>query len=59
MKENELEMALMASVKCAILAAPCAQRSRMLATLYKDEATASLSVFPFLERVFMERILKK
>lgn len=58
-KEEELEMALLASVKCTILAAPCPQRSRMLATLYKDEATARLSVFPFLEKVFMERILKK
>ena len=58
-KEEELEMALMASVKCTILAAPCPQRSRMLATLYKDELTARLPVFSFLEKVFMERILKK
>ena len=58
-REEELEMALMASVKCTILAAPCPQRSRMLATLYKDELTARLPVFPFLEKVFMERILNK
>lgn len=55
--EEELEKALAASVTCSILAAAGPQRSRMLATLYKDERTAKLDVFPFLEKVYMERIL--
>ncbi len=30
----------------------------MLSTLYKDERSAELSVFPFLEKVYLERILR-
>lgn len=33
------------------------QRSRMLASLYKDERSSRLDVFPFLEKVYLERIL--
>lgn len=58
-KEEDLEMALLASIKCTVLASAGPQRSRMLATLYKDERTSQLSVFPFLEKVFKERILQK
>lgn len=35
------------------------QRSRMLATLYKDERSSRLDVFPFLEKVYLERILRR
>ena len=35
------------------------QRSRMLATLYKDERCAKLPLYAFLEKVFLERILQK
>jgi hypothetical protein len=45
-------------VRCAILAAAGPQRSRMLATLYKDERCARLALFPFLEKVYLERILQ-
>jgi hypothetical protein len=31
----------------------------MLSQLYKDERSASLSVWPFLEKVYLERILRK
>jgi hypothetical protein len=31
----------------------------MLATLYKDERSAALDVFPFLEKVYLERILRR
>lgn len=44
---------------CAILAAAGPQRSRVLATLYKDERCAALSIFPMLEKVYLERILRK
>lgn len=37
----------------------CPQRSRLLATLCKDERCAKLPVYPFLEKVYMERILGK
>lgn len=49
--EQELMQALTASVACSILAAAGPQRSRVLATLYKDERTASLPTFPILEKV--------
>jgi COP9 signalosome complex subunit 4 len=31
----------------------------MLAQLYKDERSAKLPVYPFLEKVYLERILRK
>jgi COP9 signalosome complex subunit 4 len=34
-------------------------RSRLLATLYKDERSQKLSVFPILEKMFLDRILRK
>lgn len=48
--DEELEQALVAAITCSILAAAGHQRSRVLATLYKDERCASLPVFPFLEK---------
>ena len=56
--EEDLEQALQSAVRCAILAAAGPQRSRMLATLYKDERCARLALFPFLEKVYLERILQ-
>ncbi|PSC69483.1 COP9 signalosome complex subunit 4 [Micractinium conductrix] len=56
--EEDLEQALQSAIKCAVLAAAGPQRSRMLATLYKDERCAKLSLFPFLEKVYLERILQ-
>lgn len=44
---------------CCILAAAGPQRSRVLANLYKDERTRSLPVFSFLEKVYLERILRR
>ena len=50
--EAELTQALMASVTCAILAEAGPQRSRTLATLYKDERCSALPVlFSILEKV--------
>lgn len=57
--EEELEQALTSAVTCCILAAAGPQRSRVLANLYKDERCARLPVFSFLERVYLERILRR
>lgn len=51
--------ALNNAITCTILAAAGPQRSRMLSQLYKDERSASLPVFPFLEKVYLERILRR
>ncbi|EIE27709.1 hypothetical protein COCSUDRAFT_45959 [Coccomyxa subellipsoidea C-169] len=56
--EDELDQALTAAVTCCILAAAGPQRSRVLANLYKDERCARLPVFSFLEKVYLERILR-
>ncbi|KAK9863293.1 hypothetical protein WJX84_010863 [Apatococcus fuscideae] len=57
--EEQLQQALTASVTCCILAAAGPQRSRVLANLYKDERCARLPLFPFLQKVYLERILRK
>mmetsp|Transcript_45898 Transcript_45898/g.73459 ORF Transcript_45898/g.73459 Transcript_45898/m.73459 type:complete len:406 (+) Transcript_45898:100-1317(+) len=55
----ELSAALTDAVTCAILAAAGPQRSRVLATLYKDERCATLPIFPIMEKVYLERILRQ
>jgi len=57
--EQERMDALQFAIICAILAAAGPQRSRMLATLYKDERSSKLDVFPILEKMYLERILRK
>jgi len=57
--EDDLDQALTSAVVCCILAAAGPQRSRVLANLYKDERCARLPVFPFLEKVYLERILRR
>lgn len=57
--EENLSAALTNAITCAILAAAGPQRSRVLATLYKDERCAQLAIFPMLEKVYMERILRR
>ncbi|CAI5974444.1 unnamed protein product, partial [Closterium sp. NIES-64] len=56
--EEELEAVLNAAVTCTILAAAGPQRSRMLATLYKDERCSKLKIYPILQKVYLERILR-
>ncbi|KAL6774595.1 hypothetical protein ACKKBG_A25590 [Auxenochlorella protothecoides x Auxenochlorella symbiontica] len=55
--EEDLGQALSAAITCAILAAAGSQRSRLLATLIKDERTVPSPLRPILEKVYMERIL--
>lgn len=57
--EDDLDQALTSAVVCCILAAAGPQRSRVLANLYKDERCARLPVFSFLEKVYLERILRR
>jgi COP9 signalosome complex subunit 4 len=57
--ETERHEALQYSVICAVLSQAGPQRSRMLATLYKDERSSKLEVFPILEKMYLERILRK
>ena len=57
--EEDLEQFLSMAIKCTILAAAGPQRSRMLATLYKDERCSKLPLYPFLGKVYLERILQK
>jgi COP9 signalosome complex subunit 4 len=58
-QESERLDALQYSVICAILASAGPQRSRMLATLYKDERSPKTEVFSILEKMYLERILRK
>lgn len=57
--ESDLMQLLQNAVVCTILAKAGPLRSRLLATLYKDERTANLPTFEILERMFMDRILRK
>ncbi|PKU71304.1 COP9 signalosome complex subunit 4 [Dendrobium catenatum] len=56
---DALEVTLSAAVTCTILAAAGPQRSRVLATLYKDERCTKLKIYPILQKVYLERILRK
>jgi len=58
-QESERIEALQYAVVCAILASAGPQRSRMLATLYKDERTSKTEVHGILEKMYLERILRK
>lgn len=57
--EEDRVRALQSAVTCVVLAPPGPQRSRVLAQLYKDERCCRLPLFPFLEKVYMERILSR
>lgn len=47
------------AIVCAVLAEAGPKRSRMLATLYKDERSTRLPVFTMLEKSFLDRIVRK
>jgi len=59
LNDDERVLSLECAVICAILASAGPQRSRLLATLYKDERSSKLDIFPILEKMFMDRILRK
>ncbi|KAJ1546069.1 COP9 signalosome complex subunit 4 [Nowakowskiella sp. JEL0078] len=63
MHEDERINCLVNAITCAVLASAGPQRSRMLATLYKDERVRERpemsGVYSILEKVYLERVLKK
>ncbi|KAI9471006.1 MAG: proteasome component region PCI domain-containing protein [Benjaminiella poitrasii] len=57
-EEDERILCLIAAVQCAVLAGAGPQRSRSLATLYKDERTHHLPSFSILEKTYLERVIR-
>jgi len=57
--DSERLEALKNATICTILAAAGHQRSRMLATLYKDERVQQLSCFNILEKMYLDRLIKR
>ncbi|THH28947.1 hypothetical protein EUX98_g5236 [Antrodiella citrinella] len=56
--EEERRQALSAAVTCAVLAPAGPNRSRVLASLCRDERTAELPTFNILSKMFLDRILR-
>lgn len=56
--EEDRLAALGAAVTCAILAPAGPQRSRLLATLYRDDRSQNLAEHPILAATFLEHIIK-
>ncbi|KAF9573270.1 COP9 signalosome complex subunit 4 [Mortierella alpina] len=55
---DERMLILSAAVVCAVLAPAGPQRSRMLATLYKDDRSQRLPHFSILEKMYLDRVLR-
>ncbi|KAA0703771.1 COP9 signalosome complex subunit 4 [Triplophysa tibetana] len=56
--ETERLEALKHALHCTILASAGQQRSRMLATLFKDERCQQLSAYGILEKMYLDRIIR-
>ncbi|KAL5001664.1 hypothetical protein BDV10DRAFT_182230 [Aspergillus recurvatus] len=56
-EESDRLQALAAAIRCAVLAPAGPQRSRTLATLYKDDRATSVEEFGILEKMFLDRLL--
>ncbi|XP_025083416.1 COP9 signalosome complex subunit 4-like [Pomacea canaliculata] len=56
--EGERLTALKNALICTILASAGQQRSRMLATLFKDERCQQLPAFNILEKMYLDRIIR-
>jgi len=57
--EDERMTALKNAMICTILASAGQQRSRMLATLYKDERSQQLPAYNILEKMYLDRLIKR
>jgi len=57
--EHERMDSLQFSIICTILTPAGPQRSRMLSTLFKDERCSKLEIYSILEKMYLERILRK
>jgi COP9 signalosome complex subunit 4 len=55
--DDERHQALSSSIVCAVLSPAGPPRSRMLATLYKDDRAASVENHPVLEKMFFDRLI--
>lgn len=56
--ETERTKAIEKALNCAILAPAGQQRSRMLATLFKDERCQLLPAYGILEKMYLDRIIR-
>jgi len=56
--EDERKHMLLAAVTCAVLAPAGPNRSRVLASLCRDERTAELPTYNILSKMFLDRILR-
>ncbi|KAJ7179105.1 hypothetical protein C8R46DRAFT_886999 [Mycena filopes] len=56
--EEERRQMLMAAVTCAVLAPAGPNRSRILASLYRDERTIDLPTYSILSKMFLDHILR-
>ncbi|PPQ75130.1 hypothetical protein CVT26_012091 [Gymnopilus dilepis] len=56
--EDERRHMLMAAVTCAVLAPAGPNRSRVLASLYRDERSADLPTYNILSKMFLDHILR-
>lgn len=57
--EEERVTALRNALICTVLASAGQQRSRMLAILFKDERCQSLPAFAILEKMYLDRIIRR
>lgn len=58
-EEDERMTALKKALICTVLASAGQQRSRMLATLFKDERCQQLPAYAILEKMYLDRIIKR
>jgi COP9 signalosome complex subunit 4 len=58
-QKDERTAALEKSIHCALLAPAGVQRTRLLATFYKDERSNKFSCYSLLEKMFKQRIVTK
>ncbi|CAK5275626.1 unnamed protein product [Mycena citricolor] len=56
--EEERQQMLLAAVTCAVLAPAGPNRSRVLASLYRDERTIDLPTYNILSKMFLDHILR-
>jgi len=57
--EEDVVTSLRMAVTCAVLAPAGPHRSRLLGTLFKDERSHALPNFSVLEKMYMERLLRR
>ncbi|XP_043476723.1 COP9 signalosome complex subunit 4 [Leptopilina heterotoma] len=57
--EDERMTALKNALICTVLASAGQQRSRMLATLFKDERCQNLPAYSILEKMYLDRIIRR